>query len=136
MAPCSVNRLSVHWSWAYSDVCIAWAFTLYGLAYIVMELGAPATKVYWRCCEFVFSSRLSIQWLPWYPTLMLCEPVTYDADVFHVVPLVLLTHQCCERNVVVCVNGVWPGGEISWLRFTTRTRSRVGFGSSSFPAHW
>ena len=50
-----------------------------------------------------------------------------------VVPLVLFTHQCCDRKVMVCVNGV-ARGAISWLMFTTRTRSRVGFGSSSFAA--
>src|SRR5512145_1460708 len=101
-----------------------------------MEEGTPAVNVYWRRCVLVFSWRSSIQWLPWYPNLMLCDPVTYEAAAFHVVPLVLLTHQCCDRNVVVCVNGVRPGGEISWLMFMTRSRSRVGFGSSSSPAHW
>src|SRR5439155_11631563 len=47
-APWKVKRLIVHWSCAYKDNCIASAFTLYALAYSVIDRGRVPRNVYRR----------------------------------------------------------------------------------------
>ncbi len=62
---------------------------------------------------------------------MLWDPVTYAAEKFHVVPLVLLFNQFCERYRMPDVTV----GVIACVRFTTCTRFWFGSFSSALPPH-
>src|SRR5437867_1492940 len=113
------------------------AFTKYGFAYSVIEpapgkTARPPAHVYARFCVFVCSSRSSRHQLPWYPNFMLCEPVTYDAVKVQFAPSVWLINQLCARYAIRPVS---PGA-IVVATSVTRTRSRVGLGTSSRSPHW